>query len=131
MASFALLSFGLSQLHWETWHLYDAIWMNLLGLTIAGVLWRLGSVRAIVRPERLVVRNLVRTHRIEWAQIVGVSFNPRMGEQYASLDLSDGQTLHVQAVQAADGPRAAAACTRLRRLADEYSRPAERPDDGI
>lgn len=64
----------------------------------------LGRVRAVARTDGLEVRNPVRTRRIPWAAIVAV----RLGrnDSWVHLDLSDGTTHPVMAVQAADGARA-------------------------
>lgn len=64
----------------------------------------LGRVRAVARTDGLEVRNPVRTRRIPWAAIVAV----RLGrnDSWVHLDLSDGTTHPVMAVQTADGARA-------------------------
>lgn len=121
--AFAALSIGLSVIRWSSWHAWDIVWMNAIGLIIAAVLVKLGSVRATVSSTGLTVHNLGRTQFVEWAQIVSLSYHPRTPEQYALLDLSDGTTLRVKAIQAADGRRAILACERLRRLIDSHTGP--------
>lgn len=124
--AYAALTVGLFAIHWEMWHIYDAVWLNVFSIAIAVFVWRLGSVRAIARPSELTVINIIKRRTVEWAEIVGVSYNPGLGEQYVTLDLDDGSTLLVKAIQSGDGPRALRACTRLRRLVEEFSGPDER-----
>lgn len=119
VVSFALLSYGLGRIGWRAWHSYDAVWMNLMSLLIAAGVLRLGAVRAEADPDGLVVRNLWRTRRLVWAQVVGVSFSPAAGDPWARLDLSDGHVLPVMAIQASEGRSAVAACERLRQWVDE------------
>jgi hypothetical protein len=61
------------------------------------------SVRVTARQDALVVRNLGRSRTLEWAEVVGVVFPP--GDPWAKLDLSNGDTLAVMAVQRTDGKR--------------------------
>lgn len=75
------------------------------------------SVRAVARPRELEVRNLMRTRTVEWAEVLGISFP--MGDPWAHLDLADGTTLSLHAVQRYDGKRAIAAAHLLQRLMHE------------
>lgn len=87
-----------------------------------GVLWfchREGSVRATAHPDRLVVRNLMSTRELEWAEIIGVVFPP--GDPWAKLDLADGDTVSVMAVQRTDGERGMQAARRLAGMISERS----------
>ena len=72
------------------------------------------SVRLVARPGELEVRNVFRTRTLEWAEIVDISFP--MGDPWAHLDLADGSTLAINAIQRYDGKRAIAAAHRLRAL---------------
>ncbi|APX31940.1 hypothetical protein BH708_03470 [Brachybacterium sp. P6-10-X1] len=75
------------------------------------------SVRLIARSRVLDVRNVFRARTVEWAEIVGVSFP--MGDPWAHLDLADGSTLAINAIQRYDGERAVAAAHRLQHLVQE------------
>ncbi|MCT1828568.1 PH domain-containing protein [Brevibacterium luteolum] len=123
VVSFTLLSWGLTQLHWTGWKTRDIIWMNALGVIFGAVVWRVGAIAAFVTDEALIVRNIFSTTRVEWTRILSISFHPRGGDSWVTLDLSDGSTLSVMAIQSADGDRARYACERLRRLVDTYSSP--------
>ncbi len=86
------------------------------GLAVAaGVLaWRLGGVFARPSQHELVVRNVIRTQRLEWPQIVGVRL--MLDDPWVVLDLSDGTTLAVMAIQRSDGQRGMREASRLATL---------------
>lgn len=93
-----------------------------LGLVAIGVLIAVfchleASVRLVARESGLEVRNVFRTRRLDWAEIVDISFP--MGEPWAHLDLADGSTLALNALQRYDGARAIADAHRLRALIQE------------
>lgn len=97
-------------------------WGGRLGLVAVGVLVVIfchleASVSVTARPEALVVRNLMSTRTLEWAEVIGISFP--MGDPWAHLDLADGSTLALQAIQRYDGDRAIAAAHLLLRLVQE------------
>lgn len=97
----------------------------LLGLAVAWFCHRQASVRAVPTEQGLVVRNLFLGRSLEWAQIVDVRFGG--GGPWVQLDLSDGDTLAVMAVQRADGRHAEAESRRLATLVALHSR-TERDD---
>ncbi|HLS32766.1 MAG TPA: PH domain-containing protein, partial [Brevibacterium sp.] len=97
------------------------IWMIGLGVLFGLVLLRFASICAKAGPGGLFVRNIVATHRLEWSQIVSVTYSEALGDSWATLSLSDGTTAAVMAIQAADGPRAREATDRLRILVDEHT----------
>lgn len=74
-------------------------------------------VRVTARPDRLEVRNLIGSRDLEWAEVVAVSFPE--GDPWAHLDLADGDTLAMMALQRADGPAGIAAARRLAELVRE------------
>lgn len=99
-----------------------------LSLIAVGVLMAVfchleASVRVVARPTVLEVRNLMRTRTLEWPEVVGISFP--MGDPWAHLDLADGSTLPLQAIQRYDGKRAIAAAHRLQDLVHERGEAAE------
>ncbi len=87
---------------------------------IVWFLLRQAGVRAVPSAEGLVVRNLVFGRRLEWAQIVYVRFGDR---PWVQLDLDDGDTLAVMAIQRSDGERGVAESRRLATLVERHSRP--------
>ena len=84
------------------------------------------SVRIIARPARLEVRNLMRTRTVEWAEIITISFP--MGDPWAHLDLADGSTLQLQALQRYDGEHAISGARLLRDLVRQRGEAAESPE---
>lgn len=121
LAGFVWLSYALGTVSWDAWTPWDVVWMNALGLALAGAGLRMGLIRATPSEAGLRVRNLFRTFTVPWTRIVGASFNEAAGDAWVSLDLSDGSTAAVMAIQAADGPRVNAEVARLRELIDHYS----------
>lgn len=97
----------------------DRIGFVTLGLAMAWFLLREATVRADPDPTGLTVRNLVRTRRLAWPEIVSVRFGP--DRPWVQLDLADGDTLAVMAVQRADGDRARAEARRLATLVAAHS----------
>lgn len=92
---------------------------NTIGILalLALALWvvsRHGGVRADVTAQGLRVRNLVRTTVLSWPQVEAVRFGS--GQPWVSLDLTDGTTLAVMAIQSADGPYGVAEARRLAAL---------------
>jgi hypothetical protein len=104
----------------EPWPLPDRIAFACIGFAGAIVLMVLARPKAVADADGLTVVNMLRTHRLEWAQIVTV--NLRSGDPWVLLDLDDGTTLSVMGIQPADGLAAArSAVAELRALVDYYS----------
>lgn len=97
----------------------DRIGFVAFGVAVAWFLVREAGVRADPDTEGLTVRNLVRTRRLAWPEIVSVRFGP--DRPWVQLDLADGDTLAVMAVQRADGDRARAEARRLATLVALHS----------
>ncbi|ASK64583.1 hypothetical protein CFK39_00545 [Brachybacterium avium] len=97
-------------------------WGGRLGLLAMGVLVFLfchleASVKVVARPYEIEVRNLMRTRTLEWPEVLGISFP--MGDPWAHLDLADGRTYPLHAIQRYDGKRAIAAAHQLQALIRE------------
>lgn len=126
VAGFELVAFGAlivasgDALGWS-----DRAGFVLLAGALAWFLWRLASVAAVPGPEGLLVRNILVTRELVWAQIVSVRFGG--GNPWALLDLADGDTLAVMGIQRSDGARAQAEATRLATLVALHS-PTPRDD---
>lgn len=108
----ALLVAALTQVPWS-----DRAGIALVGLAVAWFCWREAAV--VARPDEagLTVRNLVVRRHLDWPEIVDVRFGE--GRPWVQLDLADGDTLAVMAIQRADG---AAAQREARRLATLVAR---------
>ena len=98
----------------------DRIGILAFGVAVAWVLLRHAGVRADPDDDGLTVRNLLLTRRVEWVEIVSVRFGA--GRPWVLLDLADGSTLAVMAVQSADGRHGTAEARRLATLVDVHSR---------
>lgn len=101
---------------------YDRAGVFAVAAAVFAVLWRFASVVAVPSQEGLRVRNLVEVRDLEWAEIVTVRFGG--GAPWGVLDLSDGQSLNVMALQRSDGETAQANSTRLATLVALHSRTA-------
>ena len=84
----------------------------LMGLGIAALIWPLVRSRVEVSDSGLVVVNGYKRRDFEWAQ--GISVRLPQGAPWATLDLSDGTTCAVMALQGSDGARAHEGVRRIR-----------------
>lgn len=100
--------------------LWDRVGFVVTGLLVAWFLSRQAGVRAVPSPEGLVVRNLFLSRTLEWPQVVSVRFGP--DTPWVQLDLADGDTLSVMAIQRSDGQRADGEARRLAALVARGSR---------
>jgi hypothetical protein len=118
--AFVVLAVAVTGVGWQPWHAWDMIWMIGIGVLLGGIGLRFGFVQAVPDAEGLTVRNVLRSRRLAWPQIIGASFNLPAGDPWVSLDLTDGTTVQVMGIQAADGARAQAEVRRLRELIARY-----------
>lgn len=91
----------------------------VVGLAIAWFCWRQASVVARPDDDGLTVRNLLLSRRLAWAEVVSVRFG--QGRPWVQLDLADGDTLAVMAIQRADGEAAAREARRLATLVARHT----------
>jgi hypothetical protein len=101
---------------------YDRLAMVAVGAAVAWFLLKFAFLEAVPSEHGLRVRNLFVVTDVEWAQIVSVRFGG--GGPWVTLDLSDGDTLAVMAIQRADGGHGTAEANRLATLVALHS-----PDD--
>jgi hypothetical protein len=97
----------------------DRLGIAGFGLLVSWFLVREAGVRAVPDASGLTVRNLMLSRRLEWTEIVSVRFGH--GRPWVQLDLADGDTLAVMAIQAADGARASVEAGRLATLVALHS----------
>lgn len=103
----------------DDWQRHDRIAVAGSGLLFALVLALLARPVAKADRDGLTVVNFVRRRRLEWAEILGVHL--RRGDPWVLLDLSDGTTLAVVAIQPGSGIRQAVRAAReLRACVDAY-----------
>jgi hypothetical protein len=103
------------------WQRGTLVFLGLLAFTAWFALVR---SRLTAEPEGVTVVNGYRRRHYEWAQVLGVSLGH--GAPWATLDLSDGTTVSVLAIQGSDGSRAVRAVRELRGLIAARSAPPER-----
>lgn len=108
------------------WGVVDRLMFFGLGVVIAVLAWRYTAISATPTRERLVVRNLIVSRTVEWSEIVGIQFGG--GEPWVTLDLEDGDTLAVMAIQKADGPAARQQASRLAALIQAWGETPEPAD---
>ena len=90
----------------------DKIGVACVGVPVAIVLLLLARPSITASADGLVVRNLVGTRRLAWAEVVSVRLGP--DDSWASLDVSDGTSLAVMALQTMDKAQTAEALADLR-----------------
>jgi Bacterial PH domain len=105
----------------------DFSWIQVVTLVIflVAILTGLAGIartRLSADESGLTVVNVFRLHRLEWAQVLGV--NLRTGDPWVQLDLDDGTTLGVMAIQSADGEHGRNAARQLAVLVADRSRTA-------
>ena len=90
-----------------------------VGVAVAWFLVKFARLEAVPSEAGLRVRNLFVVTELEWAQVVSVRFGG--GGPWVTLDLADGETLPVMAVQRADGEHGTAEARRLATLVALHS----------
>jgi hypothetical protein len=103
----------------------DRLSILALGAVIAAAILRFSMLSAIPGEDGVVVHNIVHTTQLEWAQIVSVRFGG--GNPWVLLDLDDGQTMAVMAIQRADGARGEAEARRFATLVALHSQTSRDP----
>lgn len=109
----------------DRWGVGDRLMLFAFGVIIAVLAWRYASIRAVPSRQGLLVRNLVSSRTLEWSEVVGIQFGG--GEPWVSLDLEEGDTLAVMAIQKADGVAAERDASRLAALVQAFGEAPE-PD---
>lgn len=106
--------FGFPQEVRDRFTLFQRATLVAIGSLVAGAGWALARSRVVAEPGRLVVVNGFRRREWEWPEVVAIRL-PR-GAPWATLDLADGTSSSVMALQSTDGDRASAAVRELRGL---------------
>jgi hypothetical protein len=87
-----------------------------IGLLYAVVGYALARSRVVASESGVVVVNGYKRHDYEWAEVISIHLPP--GAPWATIDLADGTTASLLAIQGSDGERAHAAVRALRSLID-------------
>ena len=105
------------------WGVGDRLMFFGLGVAVALVAWRYASIVAVPSRAGIVVRNLMLTRTLTWPEVVGIQFGG--GEPWVTLDLEDGDSVAVMAIQKADGPVAGREASRLAALIQAFGEASE------
>ncbi len=108
------------------WTPGDRLLFGLCGVAIAALLGRYAMIRAVPTTDGLAVRNIFLSRTVGWEHVEAVRFGG--GEPWVTLDLDDGDTLAVMAVQRADGERSVVEAERLATIVARHG--GGRPADG-
>jgi hypothetical protein len=117
--------FGLPDAARAQINILQAITLALVLVALLVGLYRLARLKVRADDAGLTVVNVLRTRRLEWAQILSV--NLRSGDPWVSLDVDDGTTVQAMAIQSADGRHGRAAALELSRMVAHHTR-TERDD---
>ena len=120
LAAFVILAVVIPSGGQFGWRLVDRVLLIALGVLVAGCLWRYAVLRAVPSRTGLRVVNLVRSHDLEWAQILRVGFSG--GAPWVVLELTDTEEVAVMAIQRADGAFARGEAARLAALVEHHTR---------
>jgi hypothetical protein len=104
----------------------DRLFFLGIGVALAVGLWRFAAVRAVPTREVLTVRNLLLTRTVQWRSISDIRVSG--GDPWVSLDLDDGDTVAVMAIQRADGELGRAEAGRLAALVQALGPSATSPE---
>ncbi len=116
------------------WTIADRLLIFLSGLAIVYFLHRFATIVAVPSKDGLYIRNILRQRTVSWNEVVRVQYGG--GAPWATVDLTDTDTVAVMAIQKVDGPRGAAMASRLAALIQVHgeapepgSRPRRRADE--
>ncbi len=110
------------------WSAGDRAMTILVGVALAGLLWRFAALKAIPTTSGLHVVNLLRREDLEWARIVNVGFSG--GTPWVVLELSDTEEVAVMAIQRSDGAFATKEAARLAALVSHHTSPPPHAEGG-
>jgi Bacterial PH domain len=105
-----------------TFGLAERLTVVVIYAAVLAVLNGMFRTSAHADDEGLTVTNGYVRRRFAWPQIVRISLG--VGRPWALLDLADGTTVSVMAIQGSDGARADRATRDLKRVLAERSRPS-------
>jgi len=98
----------------DSFTLYQRVTMVFLGGLAFSAWFALVRSRAVATDQGLLVVNGYRRREFEWAEVLAVHLPP--GAPWAMLDLADGTSCPLMAIQGSDGSRARRAVRELRAL---------------
>jgi hypothetical protein len=87
-----------------------------IGLLYAVAGYAIARSRVVASESGLLVVNGYKRHDYEWAEVISIHLPP--GAPWATIDLADGTTASLLAIQGSDGNRARHAVRALRTIID-------------
>lgn len=96
------------------WTVGDRVGLSVLGVLIASVLLLLARPLLSADERGLVVRNLLSTRRLAWAEVISIGVG--RDDSWAFIDVTDGSALPVMALQVVDARRTKRALDEVRAL---------------
>jgi len=97
----------------------DRVAFVVVGAAGAYLLHRLGGVAVLPSEAGVVVRNVVGTRALDWAQVVDVRFG--RDSTWGRVNLSDGTSLNTMGIQSSDGAHAGRDAVRLATLVELHN----------
>lgn len=104
---------------------FERLTMLAVFAAILAVLYGVFRTRVTASERGISVTNGYRRHELYWAEIIALSLTDH--RPWALLDLTDGSTVAVMALQTSDGPRATRLAHELSLMIADHSR-TERDD---
>lgn len=98
--------------------LFQVATLAVFGGFILWILYRMATLRIVAYDDRLEVRNVFRSYRLDWSRIKALRFSS--GDPWLQLFDADGNRLGVLAIQSADGSRARTAAAELADVARSH-----------
>jgi len=102
-----------------TFTTFQRITLLLVFAAMIGLLYALARTSAVASEHGLRVINGFKVRELEWAEVVRLTFN--RNRPWALLDLADGSTVSVMAIQSSDGQWGRDAAKKLATVIAEHS----------
>ncbi len=96
--------------------LFQRLTVVAIGLIYAAAGYAIARSRVVASEAGLSVVNGYRRRDYDWAEVIAIHLPP--GAPWATIDLADGTTTSLLAIQGSDGARARATVRYLRSLID-------------
>ena len=104
----------------HAWGTGSRVALVAFAAVVALFLHRLASVRVVAGERGVTVVNILRSKRLEWAEIVGVRL--LRDDAWMMLDLADGEAMAAMGVQKSDGAYAQEQARQFARMVNEHTR---------
>jgi hypothetical protein len=127
VAVFGVIWFRLPDVSQQSFTLFQRITLLVFAAVILGILFRMATLKVTAYDDGLLVRNVFRTYRMDWARIRALRFSP--GDAWLMIFDAEGNRSGVLAIQASEGSRANVAAKQLAAVAKSHGAGAPQPGD--